>query len=142
MIDSWVPTASTTEWAPSPSVSSLILAEEEEGSAIPLGQWFRGPLKGLAADVLGGRAFAERGLVRQKAAQRYLQRHRRGRGRLRRAAVADRVAGAVGTALSRRKAGDGEGVDVPEGDCCSPSSVYVVNQVHFKLETGIPGLAP
>jgi len=57
-------------WLPAP-----VLQKKKQGFAIPLGSWFRGPLKGLAADVLGGRAFAERGLVQQKAAQRYLQRH-------------------------------------------------------------------
>jgi len=52
-----------------------VLEKPKQGFGIPLGDWFRGPLKGLAADVIGSRSFAERGLVRQNAAQRYLKGH-------------------------------------------------------------------
>jgi asparagine synthase (glutamine-hydrolysing) len=52
-----------------------VLDKPKQGFGIPLGQWFRGPLKSLAADVIGSRSFAERGLMRQSAAQRYLKGH-------------------------------------------------------------------
>jgi asparagine synthase (glutamine-hydrolysing) len=52
-----------------------VLEKRKQGFGVPLGQWFRGPLKGLAADVFGSRAFIERGLIQAPAAQRYLQRH-------------------------------------------------------------------
>jgi asparagine synthase (glutamine-hydrolysing) len=57
-------------WLP-PSV----LEKPKQGFGIPLGQWFSGPLRGLAADVIGSRAFRERGLLEQAAAQRYLKGH-------------------------------------------------------------------
>jgi asparagine synthase (glutamine-hydrolysing) len=52
-----------------------VLDKPKKGFGIPLGQWFRGPLKGLAADVIGSRAFRERGLLRPEAAERYLRGH-------------------------------------------------------------------
>jgi asparagine synthase (glutamine-hydrolysing) len=52
-----------------------VLEKPKQGFGIPLGDWFRGPLKGLAADVIGSRSFAERGFLRQNAAQRYLKGH-------------------------------------------------------------------
>jgi asparagine synthase (glutamine-hydrolysing) len=52
-----------------------VLRKPKQGFGIPLGAWFRGPLKGLAADIIGSRAFGERGLLSQKAAQRYLRGH-------------------------------------------------------------------
>jgi asparagine synthase (glutamine-hydrolysing) len=52
-----------------------VLKKPKQGFAIPLGDWFRGPLRGLAADILGSRAFAERGLIDAAAAQRYLRGH-------------------------------------------------------------------
>jgi asparagine synthase (glutamine-hydrolysing) len=55
-----------------------VLEKPKQGFGIPLGAWFRGPLRGLAADLLGSRAFRERGLMRPDAAQRYLDGHLRG----------------------------------------------------------------
>ncbi|HWE28112.1 MAG TPA: asparagine synthase (glutamine-hydrolyzing) [Polyangia bacterium] len=52
-----------------------VLRKPKQGFAIPLGAWFRGPLRGLAADILGGRTFVERGLIDATAAQRYLRGH-------------------------------------------------------------------
>ena len=52
-----------------------VLDKPKKGFGIPLGDWFRGPLKGLAADVIGSRAFRERGLLRPAAAERYLRGH-------------------------------------------------------------------
>ncbi len=52
-----------------------VLNKPKQGFAIPLGQWFRGPLVELARDVIASRAFRERGLLRPKAAQRYLDGH-------------------------------------------------------------------
>ena len=51
------------------------MRKPKQGFAIPLGQWFRGPLKGLAADTIGSRAFRERGLLSAAAATRYLEGH-------------------------------------------------------------------
>ncbi len=52
-----------------------VLEKPKKGFGIPLGQWFSGPLKGLAEDVIESRAFRERGLLRQAAARRYLAGH-------------------------------------------------------------------
>lgn len=52
-----------------------VLMKRKQGFAIPLGQWFAGPLRGLAADVIHSRSFRERGLVEPRAAQRYLDGH-------------------------------------------------------------------
>jgi asparagine synthase (glutamine-hydrolysing) len=52
-----------------------VLDKPKKGFGIPLGQWFRGPLKGLAADIIGSRAFRERGLMRADAAAGYLRGH-------------------------------------------------------------------
>jgi asparagine synthase (glutamine-hydrolysing) len=52
-----------------------VLRKPKQGFGIPLGQWFSGPLKGLVADVVGSRAFQERGLIDAKAAQRYVRGH-------------------------------------------------------------------
>jgi asparagine synthase (glutamine-hydrolysing) len=52
-----------------------VLEKPKKGFGIPLGQWFRGPLKPLAADIIGSRAFRERGLLRPDAAERYLRGH-------------------------------------------------------------------
>jgi asparagine synthase (glutamine-hydrolysing) len=52
-----------------------VLSKPKQGFAIPLGQWFRGPLVGLAREVIGSQAFRERGLLRPQAAQRYLDGH-------------------------------------------------------------------
>ena len=52
-----------------------VLRKPKQGFAIPLGQWFRGPLRELAADLIGSRAFRERGLMEPRAAERYLSDH-------------------------------------------------------------------
>jgi asparagine synthase (glutamine-hydrolysing) len=52
-----------------------VLTKPKHGFGIPLAKWFRGPLAGLAGDVLGSQAFRERGLIRPEAAQRYLEQH-------------------------------------------------------------------
>jgi asparagine synthase (glutamine-hydrolysing) len=52
-----------------------VLAKPKQGFGIPLAEWFRGPLRGLATDVIESRAFHERGLLRQEAARRYLRGH-------------------------------------------------------------------
>jgi asparagine synthase (glutamine-hydrolysing) len=52
-----------------------VLNKPKHGFGIPLAKWFRGPLAGLAGDLLGSRAFQERGLLRPAAAQRYLKEH-------------------------------------------------------------------
>ncbi len=55
-----------------------VLQKPKQGFGIPLGQWFRGPLKELAADVFASQPFRERGLLQAPAAQGYLERHLRG----------------------------------------------------------------
>jgi len=52
-----------------------VLEKKKQGFAIPLGQWFRGPLKPVAADVIASRSFRERGLLSASAAQKYLDAH-------------------------------------------------------------------
>ena len=52
-----------------------VLQKPKQGFGIPLGQWFSGPLRGLAADVIGSRRFKERGLLQPRAAERYLKGH-------------------------------------------------------------------
>ncbi|HEY6939997.1 asparagine synthase (glutamine-hydrolyzing) [Dokdonella sp.] len=56
-----------------------VLAKPKQGFAIPLGQWFRGPLRSLAEDVLASRAFRERGLIDPAAARACLDDHLAGR---------------------------------------------------------------
>jgi len=63
-----------SRWLP-----EAVLRKPKQGFAIPLGQWFRGPLRELASDVIASRRFAERGLIRQPAAQSYLNAHLLGR---------------------------------------------------------------
>lgn len=52
-----------------------VLRKPKQGFAIPLGQWFRGPLRTLASDLIESRSFRERGLVDPAAAKRYLSGH-------------------------------------------------------------------
>jgi asparagine synthase (glutamine-hydrolysing) len=54
-----------------------VLAKPKQGFGIPLGDWMRGPLQGLARDTIASRAFRERGLIDPKAAQACLDRHLR-----------------------------------------------------------------
>ncbi len=55
-----------------------VLDKPKQGFGIPLPEWFRGPLRELAADVLGSRAFRERGWLSPAVAQRCLHDHARG----------------------------------------------------------------
>ena len=55
-----------------------VLNKPKQGFAIPLGQWFRGPLAALAGDLFASRAFRDRGLLQPEAARRYLDGHLRG----------------------------------------------------------------
>jgi asparagine synthase (glutamine-hydrolysing) len=52
-----------------------VLEKPKQGFAIPLGEWFRKPLRPLAADIIASRSFRERGLIEPRAAQRYLDDH-------------------------------------------------------------------
>jgi asparagine synthase (glutamine-hydrolysing) len=52
-----------------------VLTKKKHGFGIPLAQWFRGPLAGLATDLIGSQTFRERGLLRPAAAERYLREH-------------------------------------------------------------------
>jgi asparagine synthase (glutamine-hydrolysing) len=52
-----------------------VLAKPKQGFGMPLGQWFRGPLRELASDVLASRAFRERGLIDPAAARECLDHH-------------------------------------------------------------------
>jgi len=52
-----------------------VLEKPKQGFAIPLCQWFRGPLKDMAADLIGSDSFRDRGLLDQQAARRYLNGH-------------------------------------------------------------------
>ena len=54
-----------------------VLNKPKQGFAMPLGQWFRGPLATLAGDVFASRAFRDRGLLQPEAARRYLDGHLR-----------------------------------------------------------------
>jgi asparagine synthase (glutamine-hydrolysing) len=55
-----------------------VLEKPKQGFGIPLGDWFKGPLAGLAADLIGSHTFRERGFISPTAAQRYLDRHKAG----------------------------------------------------------------
>src|SRR5262249_32577813 len=52
-----------------------VLEKPKKGFGIPLGAWFRGPLRGLAADIIGSPAFRDRGLLRPHPPHPYLPRH-------------------------------------------------------------------
>ncbi|HEV7271197.1 asparagine synthase (glutamine-hydrolyzing) [Pseudoxanthomonas sp.] len=58
------------KWLPPRAIS-----KPKQGFAIPLADWFRGPLRALAADTFGSRAFRERGLLQPAAAQALLHDH-------------------------------------------------------------------
>ncbi|WP_162456532.1 asparagine synthase (glutamine-hydrolyzing) [Pseudoxanthomonas kalamensis] len=51
------------------------LSKPKQGFAIPLADWFRGPLRTLAADTFASRAFRERGLLHPQEAQTLLHDH-------------------------------------------------------------------
>lgn len=52
-----------------------VLEKPKQGFAIPLGQWFRGPLREMTSDLIGSNGFRDRGLLDQRAARRYLDGH-------------------------------------------------------------------
>lgn len=52
-----------------------VLSKPKQGFAIPIAEWFRGPLRGLAQDTFAGRAFRERGLIDPTAADALLREH-------------------------------------------------------------------
>lgn len=55
-----------------------VLAKPKQGFGVPIGDWFRGPLRPLASDLVASRSLRERGLVDPRAAERYLADHVRG----------------------------------------------------------------
>ncbi|WP_310059998.1 asparagine synthase (glutamine-hydrolyzing) [Lysobacter niastensis] len=55
------------------------LSKPKQGFAIPLAQWFRGPLREMAHDTFTSRAFRERGLCDPRAACALLVEHTSGR---------------------------------------------------------------
>jgi asparagine synthase (glutamine-hydrolysing) len=55
-----------------------VLSKPKQGFAIPLAQWFRGPLAALAGDLFASQAFRDRGLLQPESARRYLDGHLRG----------------------------------------------------------------
>ena len=58
---------------------SSVLTKPKQGFAIPLAEWFRGPLSGLAADTFASRTFRERGLIDPATATGLLAEHATGR---------------------------------------------------------------
>jgi asparagine synthase (glutamine-hydrolysing) len=52
-----------------------VLSKPKQGFAIPIAEWFRGPLRALAQDTFAGSAFRERGLVDPPAADALLREH-------------------------------------------------------------------
>lgn len=54
-------------------------SKPKQGFGIPLGQWLRGPLREVARDTIGSRAFRERGLCDAAVASVMLQEHVDGR---------------------------------------------------------------
>lgn len=52
-----------------------VLVKRKQGFGLPLADWFRGPLRELASDLISSQAFRERGLLDQAAAQQCLQQH-------------------------------------------------------------------
>lgn len=52
-----------------------VLVKRKQGFGLPMADWFRGPLRELAGDLISSRAFRERGLLDQAAAQQCLQQH-------------------------------------------------------------------
>lgn len=56
-----------------------LLAHKKTGFAVPLADWFRGPLRSLLWDHLTGSRFLERGIVRPGFLKKMLQEHDRGR---------------------------------------------------------------
>jgi asparagine synthase (glutamine-hydrolysing) len=63
-----------SKWLPPRAIS-----KPKQGFAIPLADWFRGPLRALAADTFASRAFRERGMIDADAATTLLDEHTRQR---------------------------------------------------------------
>ncbi len=59
-----------SRWLPSD-----VLRKPKQGFGIPLGQWFRGPLRELASDLIASRSFRDRGLIDPAGAERFLSNH-------------------------------------------------------------------
>jgi len=57
-----------------------VLSKPKQGFAIPIAEWFRGPLRSLAQDTFAASAFRERGLVDPAAADALLREHLSGTG--------------------------------------------------------------
>ncbi len=56
-----------------------VMSKPKQGFAIPLADWFRGPLAGLAADTFASHNFIERGLIDPGTAVQLLDEHKAGR---------------------------------------------------------------
>jgi asparagine synthase (glutamine-hydrolysing) len=52
-----------------------ILRRGKAGFGVPVAEWFRGPLRGLARELVAGSRLAERGLFREDALRRILDEH-------------------------------------------------------------------
>jgi len=52
-----------------------VLSKPKQGFAIPIAEWFRGPLRALAQDTFASKTFRERGLVDPAAADALLREH-------------------------------------------------------------------
>ena len=59
-------------------VPTELLQRRKTGFGVPLGAWFRGPLRELAGDVLLGQRARARGQLRPEAVERLLAEHARG----------------------------------------------------------------
>ena len=62
------------QWLPPRAIS-----KPKQGFAIPIAEWFRGPLRGLAEDTFASRQFRERGLCNPDATDDLLANHLSGR---------------------------------------------------------------
>jgi len=56
-----------------------LLTRRKTGFGVPLVEWFRGPLRPLVEDCLGGRRFLERGIVSPEFLRYLIAEHQRGR---------------------------------------------------------------
>ncbi|TVR83929.1 MAG: amidotransferase 1, exosortase A system-associated [Rhodospirillales bacterium] len=61
-----------------PLIPDSILYRQKMGFAVPLAQWFRGPLRGRLRDLLSGAAVADSGMIDQTFVHQALQEHERG----------------------------------------------------------------
>ena len=65
--------------AVSDRVPAELLDRPKQGFAVPLADWFRGPLRGLLRDVLLSEATASRGVLDTARVERLIELHERGR---------------------------------------------------------------